>query len=157
MTYRPATPDDADVLTDLRRAFLAEAVNENPDDPALVVALRGFFTTTLTDRSFHAILAIDDDADGRVVAVSGLVVQLRPPSPPNLAGREAYVMNMYTKPSHRRRGLAREILRRLIDLSRDLDCPRLSLHALPAAGGLYESLGFKPTMHELRLDIRGGM
>ena len=151
MTYRPATPADADVMTALRLAFLAEAVHEDPTDPMLAAAIRAFFARTLADGSFHAILAVDD---GRVVASSGLVVQLRPPSPPNMAGREAYVMNMYTLPSHRRRGLARELLRRLIALARELDCPRVSLHALPAAGDLYESLGFTPAHHELRLDIR---
>lgn len=91
MTYRPAGPVDVEALADLRRAFLAEAVAADPNDPALNSALRRFFTTTLNDGSFHAILAVDED--GRVVATSGLVVQLRPPSPPNLLGREAYVMN----------------------------------------------------------------
>src|SRR5436309_435460 len=93
---RLATADDVESLVALRMAFLAEVSEADPADAALLTALRRYFATVVPAGEFVAAIA---EHDGQVVASSGLVYHCHPPSPANMAGCEAYVMNMYTVPA----------------------------------------------------------
>ena len=46
------------------------------------------------------------EEEGEVVACATLALFVRPPYPGNLAGREGYLLNIYTRPAWRRRGMA---------------------------------------------------
>jgi GNAT superfamily N-acetyltransferase len=150
VSYRLATPGDVETLTALRAAFAAEVSHADPTDPALLTALHSYFSIAVPAGQFHAYLA---EAGGQVVACSGLVFDQRPPSARNLTGREAYIMNMYTLPAWRGRGIATELLRRLLDLARQHGCRRASLHALPPGRSIYVKAGFTPVDKEMRLDL----
>jgi GNAT superfamily N-acetyltransferase len=65
----------------------------------------------------------------------------------------AYIMNMYTLPRHRGRGIATELLARLVAHARQKDCARAFLHALANARSIYERAGFLPDDSEMRLDL----
>lgn len=91
--------------------------------------------------------------EGRIVGGGG--VWLRPllPRPGSLQGSmEAYVLNVYTEPAHRRSGIARAIMETILDWSRDQRVARITLHASSEGRPLYESLGFEPS-NELRLKL----
>ncbi len=116
------------------------------------VALESYFAKTIEAGEFVAYLA---ELDGRIVATSGLVYHRHPPSPKNLQGCEAYVMNMYTRPEYRGRGIATTLLARLVERARP-HCCRVVLHALPEARSLYLKAGFvtlDPAVAEMRLDF----
>jgi GNAT superfamily N-acetyltransferase len=87
--------------------------------------------------------------------VGGGGVWLRPllPRPGALQGSlEAYVLNVYTEPEHRRRGVARAIMAAVIDWSREHRVARVVLHASKEGRRLYDSLGFEAS-NEMRLEI----
>jgi len=146
---RLATIDDAKALVDLRTEFLAE-VTASGGEAEVVAALTAYFTRALKSGEFVAYVA---EIDNRIVATSGMVFHRHPPSPTNLHGCEAYVMNMYTLPAWRERGIAAALLGRLIELARQTHCCRVSLHALPAARSIYVEAGFVPVDTEMRLDL----
>lgn len=152
LVIRLGVADDVESLVALRATFLAEVASADPTDPALLSALRRYFAAAVPAGEFVAALAVHD---GRVVASSGLVYHRHPPSPGNLAGCEAYVMNMYTLPAWRGRGLATALLARLVDVARAGGCCRVVLHALPLARAVYDRAGFVPADGEMRLDLRG--
>jgi GNAT superfamily N-acetyltransferase len=68
-------------------------------------------------------------------------------------GREAYIMNMYTRPQWRGQGIATAIFRRLLEIARQKDCTRVALHALPPGRPIYEKEGFVVGDKEMRLDL----
>ena len=96
------------------------------------------------------------EADGRIVAGAGVQVRRVLPFPAHAGhaaiaeGRQAIVINVYTEPAHRRRGLARQLMEAVIAWSRAERIESLVLHAAPDGKHLYESLGFVPT-NEMRL------
>lgn len=151
LVYRLATADDVESLTALRIAFLAEVSTSIPPGPELRAALTSYFARTLQSGEFAAYLAVADD---RIVATSGLVYYHHPPSATNLHGCEAYVMNMYTLPVWRGRGIATALLEKLIEYARKTNSCRVSLHALPNARSIYLKAGFVPVDTEMRLDLR---
>jgi GNAT superfamily N-acetyltransferase len=56
-----------------------------------------------------------------------------------------WVLNVYTEPAYRRRGLAKVVLQTMIGWCREQGFRSVSLHASDAGRSLYESLGFRPT------------
>ncbi len=74
------------------------------------------------------------------------------PMPQEPALRRVTVLNVYTEPSHRRRGLARRVMRFIIDWCRDEGFACVQLHASDAGRPLYISLGFLTT-NEMRLAL----
>lgn len=155
ITYHQATVADIDSLIALRVDFLAEAVGAGPPDPAWLTALRNFLNTTLPAGTLVVYLA---RAGAEHVGVGWLLYQQTVPSPASLSGRDAYVMNIYTLPAWRRRGVAAAIVGKLVDCARQTDCRRVALHALPHARTIYTRAGFHQVaeegMTEMRLALR---
>ena len=150
--YRRATQEDVGRLAELRLAFLAEISGASESDPILRRSVVEYFSRTIPSEEFIGFLAV---ADGAIVATSGLVFHRHPPSNRNPTGREAYIMNMYTDPAWRRRGIASRLLQMLIDYARQNDCGKISMHALPMGRSIYVNAGFVPIETEMRLDLRG--
>lgn len=150
IVYRRATSADVGSLVELRAAFLAEVTGPDPADPVLLDALARYFCSTLPTGEFTAFLAVSDD---RVVAASGLVYHRHPPSATNLEGVEAYVMNMYTIPPFRGRGIASALLRELVAVAGQSNCRWIRLHAFPKAVPLYSRSAFVPVTGEMKRDL----
>src|SRR6185436_3823912 len=135
ITYRAADLRDVEVLAVLRREFLIEVADAQSDDESILPRLRNWFQEKLKSGHFSAILALNCD---EVIATSGLVVHEHPPGIMIPNGREAYIMNMYTKPNWRNQGIATVVFRKLLDIAREKDCSRVMLHALPAGRAIYQ-------------------
>jgi ribosomal protein S18 acetylase RimI-like enzyme len=148
--YRRATPQDVDPLTTLRLAFLVEVSGASESDPTLRQSLAEYFARTIPSNEFISFLAV---ADTKIIASSGLVFHHHPPSNRNPTGREAYIMNMYTAPAWRRRGIATRLLQMLIDHARQNYCGKISMHALPLGRSIYLNTGFVSIETELRLNL----
>ena len=76
-----------------------------------------------------------------------------PGSPDDPSGLRALVLNVYTEPEFRRRGIARRIMETAIGWCREQGLGSVSLHASDFGRALYESLGFRQT-NEMRLYLK---
>lgn len=149
LSFSPATPDDIETLVAMRLAFLEE-VNGAPAPAPLESELRAYFSHAVQAGEFVAHLARHEN---QVVATSGLVVLRKPPSYSNFNGREGYIMNMYTLPAWRGRGIAARLLDAVITAAQAALCCRLSLHAESRARPVYERAGFVASAKEMTLDF----
>ncbi|HVF43010.1 MAG TPA: GNAT family N-acetyltransferase, partial [Pyrinomonadaceae bacterium] len=125
---RLATPEDAETLVRLRVTFLEEVGQfaEGVDPAAVAEAFRRYLRRKLPAGEFLAWVA---EEGGEIVATSGLVFFERPPNGTSPTGLEAYVMNMYTRPPWRGRGLATALLDAAIAHAKRTDARRVWLHA----------------------------
>lgn len=138
---RQATPADITALVALRMALFCE-VGElaDPDgDPALRQATHAYFSKASAERSALSWLA---EVDKQIVAVGTLALFERAPYPGNLAGREAYLLNMYTSPAWRQQGIATELLDAIAGYATSHQLGKVWLHASEAGRPLYERIGF---------------
>ena len=111
----------------------------------------------LTTGEYIGWLASVQEAPEKIIAGAG--VQLRQVLPHPLTslsgestiseGRHAIILNVFTEPEWRRRGVATLLMRRIIDWSQKEQIDRLVLHASTEGRALYERLGFIPT-NEMR-------
>ena len=138
--YRRAKMEDVPALVALRIAFLEEISGAKISDSKLDESLAGYFNNGISSGEFVAFLA---QADSKVIASSGLVIHRHPPSVNNPSGREAYIMNMYTVPEYRRRGIATRLLEMLVEYARENGCGKVSLHAMEKGRAIYLKAGFE--------------
>jgi GNAT superfamily N-acetyltransferase len=71
-------------------------------------------------------------------------------SPNDRMQRRAYIVNVYTEPDHRRRGIARRLMQTMVDWCRSEGFRSVRLHASDMGRPLYASMGFDAT-HEMRI------
>lgn len=147
---RKANLDDLETLIQLRLALLREAGNlkSNASTGTLAEAIRQYLTRTLPTSKFLAWVA---EADGEIIGTSGVVEFERPPVYGNLSGLEAYIMNIYTVPNWRGKGVAMALLREIISYVKKTDARRIWLHATEDGKRLYEKVGFVSTTDEMEL------
>ena len=113
----------------------------------MATAARPLIEAGLKDGSYRGWVVEDGD---RIVAGGGLAIVGFQPSPLDPSPRRVWVVNMYTEPAYRRRGLGRVLLQDMIGWCREQGVRSVSLHASDAGRRLYELLGFQPT-NEMRL------
>jgi len=73
--------------------------------------------------------------------------------PYDLECRRATILNVYTTPEYRRRGIAGKLIQTMIAWCKQQGLARVTLHASEAGRHLYQSLGFEPS-NEMRLILR---
>jgi GNAT superfamily N-acetyltransferase len=104
----------------------------------------------MAEGSFRAWLACENN---RAVAGGAIVISPWPAHPYDLKCRRATILNVYTDPAYRRRGLASKLMQTMIDWCRREGFARVTLHASDDGRHLYESLGFEAS-NEMRLNLR---
>lgn len=78
----------------------------------------------MADGSHTAMLVYED---GSLVGTGGISYYQVMPTVHDPDGRKAYIMNMYTAPTHRRRGIAMGTLQRLVQDARERGVHFISL------------------------------
>jgi ribosomal protein S18 acetylase RimI-like enzyme len=150
VTFRFATTDDIDALVTLRARFLAEVSTADASSPRLLMALRRYFQNALPAGQFAAAVACNG---ANVVATAGLTYHHHPPTAENLTGLHPYLLNIYTLPEWRRRGLATALIENLLDHLSTAGYARVSLHTFPNARALYKECGFSKVDTEMQCEL----
>ncbi len=152
-TLRRAELRDLDVLVEMRIALLREVGNLSGDSSqselrSLVEAHRNYFRSNLATGQYIGFAA---EVKGRIVGTGGLVLLERPPYKGNLTGLEGYLMNVYTVPEWRRKGIARALVEQILAGAKRFGAKRVWLHAEPDAKRIYEAAGFVSKSSEMEM------
>ena len=154
ITYRRATIDDAPVLVDYRVRFLNELFNHPENNETTIVrkSLHEYFTKAIRSKDFIAWVA---EYDGKIIATSGMVVWQKPAKYGGVeSGKLGYLLNFYTIPEARRKGIATRLLNELIKEAKSIGLKYLHLHASKDGIGIYRKAGFvEPEQPELELKL----
>jgi len=102
----------------------------------------------LADRSYRHWLALD--ASGRVAGGGGVLLCPWPANPKDPCTERAVILNVYTEPEFRKRGVARQVMATILIEVRQQGLRAVNLHASAEGRHLYEKLGFEAT-NEMRL------
>lgn len=137
MIIRKATADDAKLLSEVRKLQLIdEGIDPNCDIDS---ELSAFFKKWLESEDFIQLIA---EEDGKLLSTAAVIYYDLPPSFTNKIGVRGYVTNVYTAPEHRRKGLSKMLLTKLLDDARSRGIKKLWLGASKLGRPLYEKLGF---------------
>ncbi len=153
IVYRRATIADVPLLVDYRVRFLNELDKhpENDETKAVRKYLLEYFARAIPSGDFIAWVA---ECDGRVIATSGMVVWEKPALYEVESGKLGYLLNIYTIPEARKKGIATRLLNELINEAKLLGLKYLHLHASKDGEPIYRRAGFvEPHMPELTLRL----
>jgi GNAT superfamily N-acetyltransferase len=155
IAVRLAGVADAAVIAHHRAMMFRDMRTLNPGavQPMLEAAERAL-TEWLASGDYVGWLASPEDRPGEIVGGAGaqrrkLLPRPHPGGGLLRPGPEAIILNVYTDPAWRRRGVARTLMERAIAWAREEGIARLVLHASDDGRALYEDLGFEPT-NEMR-------
>lgn len=150
---RRAVRADLPVIVDLRLAFDRELLGGDLP-PERVGPHRSqvadYLATHVDSDAYRLWVALDD---GHVVGMGGLVVVDRPPHPRSRRSGEGFIVNVYTLPRWRGRGVGRAIMDALVAEARGLRLRRVYLRTSDEGRSLYESMGFRDPGNYLSLDL----
>ena len=153
LDFRKATTDDLDILTKTRIEVLraANGLDDNTNMSRVEKETRAYYENALANGSHTAYLVFDGDV---FIGAGGISCYTVMPTFHNPTGRKAYIMNMYTRPDHRRMGIAAKTLDLLIQDAKKRNITFISLEATDMGRKLYERYGFVSMTSEMELPIR---
>ncbi|NMC28352.1 MAG: GNAT family N-acetyltransferase [Syntrophomonadaceae bacterium] len=151
INIRRATLEDMDTLVKLRLDFLRHMATLREDDEATLSAQFADYLSRHLNRNALAVLA---ETDCQVASIALLTVAEQPAHRYLPSGKSGTLLNVYTYPEYRRRGLSIQVVRRTIEEARNMGVSAIDLLATPEGKPLYEQLGFGDTpLPAMRLRI----
>lgn len=151
VNIRAATIHDIPEILCQRRAMYEDMGHRDPDTLEEMASLSAdYLGKAMSDGSFRAWLASSED---RFVAGGAIIISPWPAHPDDLECRRVTILNVYTYPEYRRRGIARRLMLTMIAWCEGEGFARVALHASDDGRHLYESLGFELS-NEMRLKLR---
>lgn len=150
-TIRFATLDEIPVIVHHRFSMFAEMDSGTPETrEAMRVLSAEWIREKMEQGRYLGFLAVDEA--GQIAAGAGLWLMEWIPGPLDLTDRRAYILNVYTEPPHRGRGLARRLVQAALDWSREHGLETAILHASNAGYPIYKSIGFQAS-NEMRFPV----
>lgn len=139
--YKKADLNDIDHLIEARFTFLTSLLGEPSEEAkqTLHAALTTYFKQYIADKTYIGWLAFDGN---ELVGAGGLAVRENPGSFKIPNGKCGYLMNMYTKPTHRKKGICSTILKNLQNSAQEMGITYFELHATEEGEPVYIKDGF---------------
>ena len=135
--YRKLTYEDIDTFIEMRiNQLREEGASEDFD---LRPALYDYYKRHMADGTFVSWLAVDGD---KIVGTSGMSFVEKPPYFGCPSGKMGLLSSMFTDPTYRRQGIAKELLDRVVTEARDYGCGTVQITASDMGVKLYTAYGF---------------
>lgn len=149
--YKKLTERELDIFIEMRIHQLREEGAK--EDMDLRPELSDYYSRHMADGTFVSWLAVTTENQeteahdvlqkSRIIGTSGMSFVEKPPyfGCPN--GKIGLLSSMYTDPEYRRKGIARELLSRVIQEARKYGCGTIQITASDMGVKLYTDFGFE--------------
>ena len=130
IVYKKLTKEELETFIDMRIRQLTEEYmsegREIPENVDLKSALFDYYRKHMSDGTFVSWLAMDGNA---IVGTSGMSFVEKPPYFTCPSGKLGLLSSMFTSPNYRRMGIAKELLRRVVEEARTYGCGSVQITA----------------------------
>lgn len=140
MRFTTATIEDINELTKMRIAYISDAEHsiEEKDEQIILKKLPEYFLKHLGQ---DLIVFVAKEVN-EIVATAFLLIIEKPCNLNFINGRIGNVLNVYTVPQYRRKGISTHLMNDLIKYARELEIDLIELKATNEGYPLYKKLGF---------------
>ena len=136
--YKKLTEKELDAFIKMRiNQLREEGATEEID---LGPALKDYYKRHMSDGTFVSWLAMDGD---KIIGTSGMSFVEKPPYFGCPSGRIGLLSSMFTNPNYRRKGIAKELLSRVVNEAKEYGCGTVQITASDMGVKLYTDFGFK--------------
>ena len=137
IVYRRLTEKELDIFIKMRINQLREEGAKEEID--LEPALKDYYQRHMKDGTFISWIAVDGE---KIIGTSGISIVEKPPYYGCPSGRIGLLSSMFTDKEYRRRGIARELLSRVINEAKEQGCGTVQITASDMGVLLYSNFGF---------------
>ncbi len=140
--YKLATESDAKLLAEYRLRFAQELLGVQPPEKTAVLLnqLTNYFAKPFSESGCISFIA---SVGNEVAGIGTVHIRELPGNYKILSGKWGYIMNMYTVPAFRRKGICKGILQCLTDEASKYGVEAFELHATEEGEFVYKLSGFK--------------
>lgn len=137
---------EVETLTTYRIAYLTELQGEQSEEYQLKLRqeLNDYFTQALAEKRFFAYLA---ELKGEILSFGAMVIKKIPGDFNQSSYLEGDILNMFTVPFARRKGISAMILQQLINEAKNRGISKISLHTSKDGEKLYRKFGFSEPVY----------
>ncbi len=141
INIRKIDQDEISVLVEYRLLYLSELQGEMTEtyQNQLTKDLYRYFEKSISQGRFLAVLA---EEKGKVVSFGGMVIKEIPGDIHKSSYLEGDILNMYTLPEARRKGISSLILENLLREAKTLGISKVALHTSKDGEKLYRKFHF---------------
>jgi GNAT superfamily N-acetyltransferase len=149
--FRKATPEDIPHLVECRIRFTIEYAGEQSteDTEELRKQMTSYFSKAMAEDLCISYIAW---SGSDLAGIGSAAFREQPGNFKNPSGKWAYIMNMYTLPEYRKKGICTGILQRLVEAVKGKGIIALELHATEEGEPIYTRNGFnrhhEPTLRK---------
>jgi GNAT superfamily N-acetyltransferase len=136
--YKKLTEQELDTFIDMRITQLREEGATEQID--LKPALKDYYNRHIKDGTFVSWLAFYGN---KIIGTSGMSFVEKPPYFGCPSGRMGLLSSMFTAKDYRRKGIAKELLSRIVDEAREYGCGTVQITASDMGVLLYTDFGFE--------------
>jgi GNAT superfamily N-acetyltransferase len=137
LEYKRLTAKELDTFIEMRINQLRE--EGATEDIDLRPALKDYYNRHMKDDTFVSWLALDEN---KIIGTSGMSFVEKPPYFGCPSGKMGLLSSMFTAPDYRRKGIAKELLSRVVDEARQYGCGTIQITASDMGVLLYNDFGF---------------
>lgn len=151
LIYKKANYSDIETLVNIRIQVLkaANRLNESTDMKNIEKELYSYYKEHLKEDNHIAYLVFNND---EFVGAGDIVFYKVMPTYHKPCGKRAYIMNMYTVPNYRRKGIAYKTLDLLVNEAIQRGITYISLEATEIGKPLYKKYGFVQLQDEMQFE-----
>ncbi|MBF0762207.1 GNAT family N-acetyltransferase [Dysgonomonas mossii] len=154
MNIYKATLDDISDLIRLRIDFLTmdQGRLSDQNEKEIRAQLKVYLAKHIPLEDFIAVIA--KHPTGKIASAAFLIIQERPANPSFITGLTGTLLNVVTYPEFRRKGIASQVIREIINEARQKGVSSIDLYATDDGKELYKKLGFvEPSYTSMRLKL----
>jgi ribosomal protein S18 acetylase RimI-like enzyme len=139
--FRLSTADDTEVLTNFRLLLLREVRGKEDDEATEVLRknIAEYMPVAVNSGTYIGWMAIVNEV---VAGVGGMAIRQQPPGYKYPNGKLGYIMNMYTLPQYRGRGICTMLMEKIMQSAREQGICKVELHATNEGEPIYRKFGF---------------
>jgi GNAT superfamily N-acetyltransferase len=148
--YHKAGRDDLEILVKTRLEML-RSVNKIPEAEDLKEVAgrcRDYYSESFEKDTHVACLVYDGE---KIIGCGGISFYQVMPNIKNPSGKKAYIMNIYTVPEYRGKGIATKVVDLLVAEAHKRNIQKISLDATAMGRPVYERYGFVPDDTAMKL------
>jgi len=141
INIREIGSNEVELLTTYRMAYLTEMQGERDEEyqQKLKSELNQYFSDALAEKRFFAFLA---ELNGEILSFGAMVLKKIPGDFNQSSYLEGDILNMYSLPFARRKGVSALILQQLLNEAMKRGVSKVSLHTSKDGEKLYRKFGF---------------
>lgn len=146
--YQKLTEKEIDEFIKMRIEQLREEGAKEEVD--LSPALKDYYKRHMADGTFFSWIAVDN---GKIIGTSGMSIVEKPPYFGCPSGKIGLLSSMYTDRAYRRKGIAKELLSRVVDEAREQGCGVVQITASDMGVLLYTDFGFTKNVNFMQYKL----